>query len=1268
MSATAPFRVIVFFWLALAIGARSAWGDVSGERLMRTWDREQLGVSARAWTAIEGPDGALYVGANQVLRFDGDHWETLPVGAGYAVRTLAFGRDGRLWVGAAGEVGYFAPVDSGWSAFRSLTASLPAGVTPGDVWHVFPEDDGAVFFTVTHVLRYRHGAWQAWAFPGARRLPAYRVNGEIWFHHPDSGLWTLTENGPVARISSEQLSASAGLIHVVDNVGDDLTLIGSGGLYRWSQGRLQEWSAVGSEFVRRGNATSFVRLPDGRLAIGTLSGGVGLLSSDGEKLEVVGRAQGLPSQGVINLNLGHGGTLWCSMSAHLVALDLGDRVRIFRGDVTAPLEGSYAIESFEGAVWLATDDGLVRFQDGRFSEPKGQTYLYTDLLATPYGMLAGQLGRVVLFNHGRETQVLKSKDDVMSIFPSAAPDEWLIAEGFSLSRLRRDASGQWSAQSLVLLPDAATSCAVQNENVLWVSTFRHGIFRVTRDAAQNWQAEPWRIGDGADAGATNVVAVGGDIVALTERGGYVLDRARAKFTPIAGMPRRAVVAVARPDHAGRVWLAQRSRFSDDAAPTTLGWLGRADGAVAWSQSNVAGLGAAGQVRRLYSDPTDDVWVAGTRGILRVAHPADAVPTALRAPLLRATFPDGARVAADDEALRVDLGSGEFLHRSDQRFETRLEGVDHDWSAPTNDSHLVFSGLREGSYRLDVRAVDQLGRASPAVQWSFTVLPPWYRTAQAQTLAAFVMLGCVAAGMHWRNRRTARRARELEEAVALKTAELARANAAKTEFVANMSHEIRHPISGILGLSVALEDSTLQPQQREWVSSIKSCGYLLSHLVEDVLDVAKIEAGQMTFESVPYSPPDLVRNSIEMMAAPAREAGCLLREASAWPDEANCLGDPGRVQQVLVNFITNALKFAPASEVVVAVRRTEAGRMRFEVTDHGPGIARADQPKLFTRFTRLEADVRSAKPGTGLGLALCRDIARHLGGEVGVASEPGRGSTFFLELPLIECGPLHGAAQTFLGHTRRALVVDDVEYAAHASAAIARRLGFETEVAYNALDALALLGSGRFDLALVDWDLAPDVDGAELLRRLRGVTSASRRPLLLSVTAHASDEDRRRSLAAGFDGYLAKPVTPEKLAALLEPLLGTMRPAPPVMAIADPAPGTLNLRLLADLGDDGPDGLARQLARYVTELDQNVEHLRQALEARDERAIDRATHRLAGHAQMIDAMELAATVRQWRIDFLEADGADRRRGLAEIEQAVQVLKRRLEEVPAARPVR
>ncbi len=404
--------------------------------------------------------------------------------------------------------------------------------------------------------------------------------------------------------------------------------------------------------------------------------------------------------------------------------------------------------------------------------------------------------------------------------------------------------------------------------------------------------------------------------------------------------------------------------------------------------------------------------------------------------------------------------------------------------------------------------------------------------------------------------------EMEDRLRQASAEAAAANAAKSEFLAHMSHEIRTPMNAVLGLAQVLEREALAPNQRDMVGRIRSAGQSLLAILNDVLDLSKIEAGQLRIEPRPFDLRALLANLDSLMGQTAHAKGLALRiEAQALPPGL-LLGDGLRIEQVLFNLVGNAIKFTERGEVALRVRAdtlADGGlRLRVEVRDTGIGIAPEALARLFAPFTQADAGIGRRFGGTGLGLSICKRLVELMGGTIGAQSQPGLGSLFWFELPLTPVAgevaePPAPSAPTQHGPRLRGahvLVVDD---SAMNRDLVERALALEGATATLAADgqqALELLKSRpqAFDAVLMDVQM-PVLDGLGATRRIRAELGLVALPVI-AFTAGVRDEQQAAARAAGADDVLPKPMDLEQMTQLL---LRWIRPLPATDDIGEPPP-------------------------------------------------------------------------------------------------------------------
>ncbi len=399
--------------------------------------------------------------------------------------------------------------------------------------------------------------------------------------------------------------------------------------------------------------------------------------------------------------------------------------------------------------------------------------------------------------------------------------------------------------------------------------------------------------------------------------------------------------------------------------------------------------------------------------------------------------------------------------------------------------------------------------------------------------------------------------KLEEArLEQKTKELAlrhakeeadQANVAKSEFLANMSHELRTPLSSIIGMAEMILNSDLDADQRENTEIIQSSGESLLSTLNDVLDISKIEAGELKIEHIPFDVDLCIQQAVQILHPLAIEKGLKLRIKNVGTPPLIMVGDLNKVQQILRNLMGNALKFTEKGSVTVIREVVTSGNtacLYLAIEDTGIGIAPNKLNTIFEKFTQADASVTRKFGGTGLGLAITQKLCNIMGGKVGVESVKGWGSTFWCNIPLVVasesvkpvniCEEKHSFPDIDVPKNIKILSVEDYPTNQMFIKKLLARLGFSNlDLADNGKDALSMIKKKQYDIILMDCQM-PELDGYQTAKIIRKMEKGNKKHLtIIAITAHAMTGDREKCLQAGMDDYLSKPIRSEKLITLIK---------------------------------------------------------------------------------------------------------------------------------------
>ena len=511
---------------------------------------------------------------------------------------------------------------------------------------------------------------------------------------------------------------------------------------------------------------------------------------------------------------------------------------------------------------------------------------------------------------------------------------------------------------------------------------------------------------------------------------------------------------------------------------------------------------------------------------------------------------------------------------------------------------------------------------------------------------------------------------LEERIHQRTEELERAmhsalnaSQAKSEFLANMSHELRTPMNGLLGMLDLTLDGGLAGDQRDQLETAQRCAYSLLALLNDILDLSKIEAGKMLLEKIPFDPRAVVEDCVKSQAANAVQKSIDLRfqtrYAPGQTPRTNVLGDPLRVRQIVANLLSNAVKFTDHGSVLVELDVSPAPdghvNVAIQVSDTGPGIPADKLPAIFEKFTQADGSITRKYGGTGLGLAITRRLVDLHGGDLLVESEVDKGSAFRVTLPC-EAGPSAQYESPVCAEPRpeplapspaaRLLVVEDNLVNQKVVLAILRKRGYHIEVANDGREALAKLQAAHYDLVLMDVQM-PILDGLEATRLIRRESRWDRLPII-AMTAHAMNGDKERCLQSGMNAYISKPVQPAHLIATIERQLAAA--APTLTPASTPIERLLTDRLMQDESAMMND----MLKLFLQIAPERLDRIETAAGRNDLDTLDREVKKIRVAADQLESVNLRECARRVEQAAAKGDFSEVQNELAGLRVAVHSL--------------
>lgn len=1193
-------RIMLLFALAMGLDAAAQKPE---SPLARVWQQSlpfisnystnEYKAAFQNWALVQGGNGLIYAANNSgVLEYDGVSWQLIQTTEGNPVRSLAKDAGGRIYVGGSGEVGYLAANAQNRMVFHSLKNKLPrSDWNFGNIWFTFAGNGSVYFVCDLHILELVNGQFRVWKSDVGALGFAWLVNGALYVSTSEKGL-LKKEKDALKLVEGGEAFKGMGLTGLLPYEGDKLLAVGlDKDFFIYDGAKLEPFMKDGQRVRIRDAVYHGVRLSNGDYALATTGSGLYLMERDGTIRNNYCRKEGLSSDAVYSVFEDAEKDLWLATDNGISRLEINSPLRILNENHGLD-ENPMDIEVFNDRLFTTNSKGLFELNNmpsQGLPKPHFRKIPGIDNLTMHCQVYGNELivsnydGVFVLDQKGNKSQI--ARENVVRVEesrPAQMPGHLLVGlEGNGLTELLFS-NGKWvQGGRRDDMKFYSESFARAADGTIFLNSRRNGIYEMawqTPGAAHSLRDDFKLIHHGPENGLSSnkirwLERVGNTVYAST-------DEAMHRFNPDK-----------------RVFEVD-SLLTAGVAPYKGGWIneivaGR-DGTMWFTlyhnyQSHVFEYGG-NRLRRLpvsgrlsdaliskVHDNGDGFMLFGSNKWIvlfdRNLHTGVDKPfkTLIRQISIDqdslVSFRDGqsAPELAYGHRLRFQFALPSYDLSNKNQFQYFLEGFHDEWSAWSVESFVDFTNLPEGDYVFRVRGINVYGHAGAEDRLAFTVLPPWYRTWWAFSIYALLLGGLAVTLVRLRERKLQMEklalentVRERTEKIMLQTEELKEMDRTKSRFFANISHEFRTPLTLILA-PLEEELSKKPPAEQDKLLIMKRYANRLLELVNQLLNLSKLEAGKMQLQVQKVELRQFLSVLSSSFDSLAQHKGIVFEKTVSVPDGPFWF-DPDKLEKVIVNLLSNAFKFTPASGLVKFEANVEAQSgtqmLCIRVSDTGRGIAPDEQKQVFESFYQARQTVENQDGGTGLGLAFAKELVKLHKGSISLQSEVGKGSVFAIRVPVspeaFDAGQIvepalsgytlpsvqpvspspeqnerkprerqsHGTAQR-----ETVLIVEDNAELRDYMASLLEN----DYIIYKAPDGAEALACARKVLpSLIISDLMmPKMDGMELTASIKSDERTSHIPVIL-LTAKSGRESRIDGLKTGADDYLTKPFSVEEL--------------------------------------------------------------------------------------------------------------------------------------------
>ncbi len=1189
-----------------------------GTPFIRNYDHKEYKEHEQNWAVTQDHRGIMYFGnTHGILEYDGVQWRFIATTTPDIVRSLAVDKNGVVYVGGHNYFGYLQADSIGQMKFISLSKNLSDDEKGfKDVWKTYATTQGVYFQTRTALYLWADNKLKVWKPENIFHL-SYNVRDTLYIRQFDKGLMFMDRDS-LRLVKNGEFYADK-RIYAMIPMGKKKILIGTRnhGLYVYDGHSSNPFYTEADKFLKENKLYGGVAVSGNQFVLATLLGGIVIIDRQGKQVQILNREMGINDNKVWNLFPDKQGGLWLALDKGISRIQFPAPLTFF-GEQSGLKGTAEFITRYDNRIYVSSHQGLYAQNRTSRKNTKARFENIFDITSQIWGLLS--LENSILFSvdgvgiyeiTGKQKKIIspyvaysltRSKIDPGVIF-LGLPD--------GIAFLQRQGA-DWIDRGRIPIEQGPIRYIVETKHGdLWLGTSTMDICKLTyasttnrNDSFLNPRIEYFNHKNGLPESVQYYVFSFKDEVFFgTSNGLYRYSDSSQRFIPDSSIGadfsgETRTVQRLEEDSKGNAWMATvtETRFELGIA------IPEKNAGYTWNYIPFLPLHNS-VIYAIYPDPAEEgiVWFGGSDGIFRYDMNIAKNYSTKYAAIIRKLYTDEdsllfagysshrgnitseldlLQIDYQHNALRVEFAAPIYDHEQANQYQYFLDGFDKKWLGWTQETKAIYTNIPEGKYLFRVRAKNIYDQISEEGLYGFEIIPPWYRTWMAYTVYGIFILGSIMGMIQMRSRKLEREKQELEELVRQRTEEIQVKNILLTEqsekvremnnlksnFYANISHEFRTPLTLIISPTEEILANKFKGDSQKAHRSILRNSKRMQRLINQMLDLSKLENGSMELRAAKQSLSPFLNFIVDIFSSLAETRHIHLQYLET-ENDYQLYFEKDKLENIMYNLLSNAFKFTAANgHISVALNNHKAnpdkypdGAVEISIHDTGAGISKEQLPYIFDRFSQGAASNIDGAGGSGIGLALTKELVELHRGEINVSSEPGLGTEFSIILPqgLTHLQPLEiieedinkdktslvaemdlvdvyteieqqpkKAEKAITNELPLILVVEDnQELRKHISSHL--RTDYEIIEANNGLDGLNKARELLPDLIISDI-MMPEMDGNELCDRIKKDSLTNYIPIIL-LTARASEESKIRGLQTGADDYLTKPFNIGELA-------------------------------------------------------------------------------------------------------------------------------------------